>query len=229
MGIISSLKSALNRCPDEDYHIHQRKRAFNLLKFLEDNNLLSKTSKLSTETFSDDFELYGWDLTDEGDEWYDQAVDRWYDSFDRGQSPDNKKLIKFCIKHKFKRTKGDKWSSGYRDVYDEIHADIYFKEATEYHWKGEPCLLIVLNEKKLKEYAQRVYKRSIKKNGKFARSEAREYILTALEVIRLAMDNKEKDLIRILHFQYIDPAIHIYVSKLPKEECKALEKSLVLG
>ena len=141
----------------------------------------------------------------------------------------HKKLIRFCIKHKFKRSKGDQWSSGYRDVYDEIHADIYFKEATEYRWKGEPCLLIVLNEKKLKEYAQRVYKRSIKKNGKFARSEAREYILTALEVIRLAMDNKEKDLTRILHFQYIAPAIHIYVSKLPKEECKALEKSLVLG
>lgn len=98
MGIISSLKSALNRCPDEDYHIHQRKRAFNLLKFLEDNKLLSKTSKLSTETFSDDFELYGSDLTDEGDEWYDQAVDRWYDSFDRGQSPDNIKILEKYLK-----------------------------------------------------------------------------------------------------------------------------------
>lgn len=98
MGFIEDLKSALNRCPDEDYHIHQRKRAYNLLKFLEDNQLLSDTSKLSTETFSDDFELHGTDLTDEGFELYRTGVQKWYQSFDRGQSADNIKLLEKYLK-----------------------------------------------------------------------------------------------------------------------------------
>ena len=98
MGFIENLKSMLGACSDEDYQIYQRKTSYNLLKFLEDNNLLSKTSKLSTKTFSDDFELYGSDLTDEGYEWYVLAVDRWYASHDRGQSPDNIKILEKYLK-----------------------------------------------------------------------------------------------------------------------------------
>ena len=59
---------------------------------------MSKTSKLSTKTFSDDFELYGSDLTDEGDELYDTGVQKWYESHDRGQSPDNIKLLEKYLK-----------------------------------------------------------------------------------------------------------------------------------
>jgi hypothetical protein len=98
MGFLEELKEKLNACADEDYQIHQRKRAYNLLKFLEDNKLLSKTSKLSTATFSDDFELYGSDLTDEGDELYDTGVMKWYESFDRGQSADNIKILEKYLK-----------------------------------------------------------------------------------------------------------------------------------
>ena len=98
MGFLQELKEKVNACPDADWKEHCRKTAYNLLKFLEDNDLLSKTSKLSTKTFSDDFELYGSDLTDEGDEWYDLAVNRWYQSFDRGQSPDNIKILEKYLK-----------------------------------------------------------------------------------------------------------------------------------
>ena len=98
MGFLESLRDMLNRCPDADWQKTSRKESYNLLKFLEDNNLLSKTSKLSTKTFNDDFELYGSDLTDEGDEWYDLARDKWSDSFDRGQSPDNIKILEKYLK-----------------------------------------------------------------------------------------------------------------------------------
>ena len=98
MGFLESLRKMLNRCPDDDWQIHHRKTSYNLLKFLEDNNLLSKTSKLSTKTFNDDFELHGSDLTDEGDELYDTGVQKWYDSHDRGQSPDNIKILEKYLK-----------------------------------------------------------------------------------------------------------------------------------
>ena len=98
MGFLEELKEILNANPDPDWKEKSRKESYNLLKFLEDNDLLSKTSKLSTKTFSDDFELYGSDLTDEGYEWYDLARDKWSDSFDRGQSPDNIKILEKYLK-----------------------------------------------------------------------------------------------------------------------------------
>ena len=98
MGFIEDLKSMLGACSDEDFQARQRKVSYNLLKFLEDNELLSDTSKLSTETFSDDFELHGTDLTDEGFELYSTGVQKWYQSFDRGQSADNIKLLEKYLK-----------------------------------------------------------------------------------------------------------------------------------
>ena len=95
---LESLSYFLNACPDADWKDHHRLRAMTLLKFIEQNNLISKDSKLSLETIIDDFELYGSDLTDEGFEWYVLAVDRWYDSFDRGQSPDNIKILEKYLK-----------------------------------------------------------------------------------------------------------------------------------
>ena len=138
-------------------------------------------------------------------------------------------LKAFCIKHEFKRITGEKWSKGYRDIYDEIFTDIHFKMTNSHHWEGEPCLLLVLNESKIREYAKRVYPRSIKRSGRFARSEAIEFIRTGLEVIRLATGDKNKDLLRILHVEYTNPAIQIYIKKLPKEQCQSLEKNLSIG
>ena len=86
---LESLDYFLNVCSDDDWKKQQRLRAFILLKFIEDNNLLASESKLSTKTFDDAFELFQHDLTDVGHQWYEEAVCQWDDLQDEGQPADN--------------------------------------------------------------------------------------------------------------------------------------------
>jgi hypothetical protein len=95
---LESLSYFLDACDDDDWIKHHRLRALTLLEFIEKNNLIAKDSKLNSSTFNDDFELFESDLTREGVEWYNIAIDKWDDSHDRGQSPDNTKILEKYLK-----------------------------------------------------------------------------------------------------------------------------------
>ena len=137
------------------------------------------------------------------------------------------KLKGFCARNGFKRITGERFSPGYRKVYEEIHADIYRRAEPNFTYKGKPCHLIVLNEDGIKDYAKRCYPRAIKKSGRFSRKEAIEFLMTGMEVIRLATGDKDKDYISILGFDYMAPAIHIYVDRMTTEKSLELEKLLL--
>jgi hypothetical protein len=134
-------------------------------------------------------------------------------------------LKEFCIQSGFKRTNGDKWSMGYRYLYEEIHAEVC-QTKENFTLDGKACHLIVLNNAKLRKYAERVAPRTIK-GEKFSRKEAIEKILTGLEVIRLATGDESKDYICILKVDYLDPAIHIYIKRMSLEKSQELEKLLL--
>jgi len=137
----------------------------------------------------------------------------------------HKKLKDFCLKNGFKRTKGDKWSMGYRYLYEEIHAEVcLIKENFTYN--GQSCHLVVLDNAKIKEYALKVSPSSFKGN-KFSRKEAIERILTGLEVIRLATGDEEKDYINVLKIDYLDPAIQIIIKRMSLKKSQELEKLLL--
>lgn len=137
----------------------------------------------------------------------------------------HKNLKDFCLKNGFKRTKGDKWSMGYRYLYEEIHAEVcLIKENFTYN--GQSCHLIVLDNAKIKEYALKVSPSSFKGN-KFSRKEAIERILTGLEVIRLATGDEEKDYINVLKIEYLDPAIHIIIKRMSLKKSQELEQLLL--
>jgi len=136
-------------------------------------------------------------------------------------------LNEYCEIQGF-RNFGGKYSIGYKHVYDEIHADIHFKQVNNYKYEGEDCLLIVLDKEKIKSYAQRSYKSAFRSN-KFFLKEAVQFILRALKVIQLACDDQNKDLIQILHFEYIKPTINIFIKKIDSEKTKMLEKTHLLN
>eukprot|EP01047_Picozoa_sp_COSAG01_P008071 COSAG01_NODE_313_length_19043_cov_3.917177_10_plen_128_part_00 len=74
---------------DKEWVTQQRLRAHTLLKFIEDNDLLSQDSNLSVASFDDTFELFDEDLTEEGSKWYAAAVSEWDETLDLGASPIN--------------------------------------------------------------------------------------------------------------------------------------------
>ena len=98
MGFLEEIKEGLNACSDENYQIYLRKQTYNLLKFLEDNSLLSDTSKLSTATFNDDYELHSIDLIDEGYELYTMALWSGMIPLTAETPPDNIKILEKYLK-----------------------------------------------------------------------------------------------------------------------------------
>lgn len=136
----------------------------------------------------------------------------------------NKKLKvkEFCDEQKIKST-GERYSLGYYHIYTEIHADIHFRQTKHFKYKGQECYLLVLNKPEIKKYAKKAYPKAFR-SDKFYKKEAINFILKALKVIQIACDDSNKDLIKILHFEYIKPAIHIYIDKMNQEEALRLEK-----
>ena len=136
----------------------------------------------------------------------------------------NKKLQlkQFCEEQEIKST-GERYSIGYHHIYTEIHADMHFKNTENFKYKGKGCYLLVLNNTEIKKYATKAYPKAFRSN-KFYKKEAINFILKSLKVIQLACDDENKDLIKIIHFEYIAPAIHIYINKMKQQDTLNLEK-----
>lgn len=90
---LESLAYYLSVCSDQEWGKKQRERAFSLLKFLEENQLLAKDSSLSSAHFDDKFELFEKDLNEEGSRLYEAAVGDWDEAIDQGLSPSDVQIL----------------------------------------------------------------------------------------------------------------------------------------
>jgi hypothetical protein len=71
---------------------------FFLVKFLQDNHLVSRTLMQSIEDITDDFALSSTDLTDDGLAVMKAAYQKWLTKVDDGMSPEDVSILEKALK-----------------------------------------------------------------------------------------------------------------------------------